>query len=183
MARSVFTITRGLGGGTDEFLVQKQTEGGDWETIAVQNYAVGETYTQFVLNVNDPSPVVRIRVVNDDQSGHLIIDNFELTSFDPSAVKNNFLIQPEELNLHAFPNPFNAETTFSFQLTSAMTRPVHAYVVNIQGERVAEFSLERLHPGRQQTLHWNAETSPSGVYIFMVQGLDFSAFRRITLLK
>ncbi len=64
------------GGGT--FLVQKSVDGGSWETIGSQSFS-GQTYTFYSLSINDPSNNIRIRVLSDDNPGHLIIDVLTLS--------------------------------------------------------------------------------------------------------
>jgi len=66
------------GGGT--FSLEKSYNDLDWTEITTQSFS-GTTYTQFTYDVNDAASSVYIRVVSDDQDGHLIIDNFSVTDY------------------------------------------------------------------------------------------------------
>ena len=61
------------GGGT--FILQKSYDNSNWTNITSQNYS-GNTYTQFSYDVNDNNNPVYIRILSDNNPGHLIIDDF-----------------------------------------------------------------------------------------------------------
>ncbi|WP_417876775.1 beta strand repeat-containing protein, partial [Winogradskyella sediminis] len=66
------------GGGTME--IQKSTDGSNYSTITTQSFS-GGTYSEFSYDINDSSSNLTIRILSDDNSGHLIIDDFNITSF------------------------------------------------------------------------------------------------------
>lgn len=70
------------GGGT--FVLQKSTDGVNYSTVTSQAYS-GTTYTFFDFDVNDGSSGLTIRILSDDNAGHLIIDDFEITAFASSC--------------------------------------------------------------------------------------------------
>ena len=70
------------GGGTIE--IQKSIDGVNYTTIATQAFA-GTTYAQFTYTVNDASTGLTIRILSDDNAGHLIIDDFSTTAYSPSG--------------------------------------------------------------------------------------------------
>jgi hypothetical protein len=65
------------GGGT--FKVQKSYNGTDWTDIESVAFS-GTTYAQYSATVNDSATTIYIRILNDDNLGHLIIDDFEVTA-------------------------------------------------------------------------------------------------------
>lgn len=66
------------GGGT--FSLQTSTNGVNYTIRATQAFS-GTTYTQFTIDLDDISPCLTIRIVSDNQSGNLIIDDFSATEF------------------------------------------------------------------------------------------------------
>jgi hypothetical protein len=66
------------GGGT--FKVQKSVAGGSFSDVASQAFA-GTTYVGYTATVNDASSSIRIRILNDNQLGHLIIDDMTVTDY------------------------------------------------------------------------------------------------------
>lgn len=70
------------GGGT--FTIQKSNDGTTFTTIANQAYS-GQTFEEFTYDVNDASPTVYIRILSDDNPGHLIIDDFCYTPMGGSS--------------------------------------------------------------------------------------------------
>jgi hypothetical protein len=70
------------GGGT--FSVEKSYDNSSWTEITTQSFS-GTTFTQFTYDVNDNASTVYIRVVSDNQSGHLIIDEFSVTDYSTSS--------------------------------------------------------------------------------------------------
>ncbi|BAO76177.1 T9SS-dependent choice-of-anchor J family protein [Winogradskyella sp. PG-2] len=72
------------GGGT--FEIQTSTDGTNYTTLTSQSFS-GTTFTQFTFNINDSSSNLTIRILNDDQSGHLIIDDLVVTAL-PSGPDN-----------------------------------------------------------------------------------------------
>lgn len=72
---SIAFYYRELNSGGGIFSVQKSVGGEAFTEISTNDFS-GTDYQYFVLNVDDPSDNIRIRIVNDDNPGHLIIDNF-----------------------------------------------------------------------------------------------------------
>src|SRR5690606_6305862 len=75
------------GGGTIQ--IQTSTDGNTFEDIATQAYS-GQTFQNFTFELNQ-SGNLYIRILADDQAGHLIIDDFSTTSFassDPTFTAN-----------------------------------------------------------------------------------------------
>jgi hypothetical protein len=88
---------------------------------------------------------------------------------------------PENWALHQnYPNPFNASTAISF----ALPRDSHVRldVYNILGQRVATLADEFMDAGEHRVI-WSDDSNASGVYFYRLQADDFTATRKMTLLK
>ena len=79
-----------------------------------------------------------------------------------------------------YPNPFNATTQFMFD----MARSGHASLVlyNITGQEVATLVDGNLEAGAHQ-ISYTAATLPSGLYFARFTAPDFSATRKVILMK
>jgi plastocyanin len=79
-----------------------------------------------------------------------------------------------------FPNPFNPSTLISFDL------PIQTFVTlkvyNLIGQEVAMLVNEQMAAGRYSKT-WNAETMPSGVYLYRLQTASFSETRKLIVTK
>ncbi|MFQ5607215.1 MAG: FlgD immunoglobulin-like domain containing protein, partial [Candidatus Zixiibacteriota bacterium] len=95
-------------------------------------------------------------------------------------------IVPKHFELHQnFPNPFNPTTTISYSLPQRAEVTVTIY--NILGEKVRVFTEGRKSAGRH-SVTWNSRNESgkpvaSGVYFYKVQAGEFSASRKMVLLK
>ena len=71
-----------------------------------------------------------------------------------------------EFTLSAFPNPFNPQTTISYNLPQAGIVNISAY--NIQGRKEAVI-LNQKQSGGFHTVEWDASHLPSGIYFVVIQ--------------
>ena len=62
------------------FWLQKSIDGGSFVNITSQTYQFS-SYIEFAYKVNDASDNIKIRILNDDQEGLLIIDYFKVVTF------------------------------------------------------------------------------------------------------
>jgi hypothetical protein len=79
-----------------------------------------------------------------------------------------------------YPNPFNPITKISLSLPSAAV--VKLEVFNIMGQRVATLYNGVLENG-EHVFSWDAREMSSGVYFYKLTAPDFSATRKMVLLK
>lgn len=79
-----------------------------------------------------------------------------------------------------YPNPFNAGTSIRYQLP----RPAKVNIVlyNIRGQKVATLVDEDKAPGFY-TYRWDARSLSSGIYFYRMTAGDFSAVRKLVLIK
>jgi endonuclease I len=175
------------GAASDEFQLQKSSNGAAFEMVTTQSYNVGEAYTLFSVAVNDTSSSIRIRIVNDYQAGHLIIDDLTVTHYDPVSIGEEFVPLPENLILHpAYPNPFNPEVTLNFQISS-QSEMINIQVFDIQGQLLANPIHHALSSG-SYSVTWDGtnqqgENLPSGIYLVRLSNSHETRFQRVTLLR
>jgi len=78
-------------GSASTFWLQKSVGGGAFTNVVSQTFQ-NNSYAQFAYKVNDSSDNIRLRILNNDQTGHLIIDYFKVVTFPaaepPSAPAN-----------------------------------------------------------------------------------------------
>ena len=101
------------GGGTIE--IQKSSDGVNYTTIATQAFA-GTTYAQFTYMVNDASTGLTIRILSDDNAGHLIIDDFSTTAYSPSGNQ-----PPQITNITQTPTSGNVTSSDAVSVSADVT--------------------------------------------------------------
>jgi len=88
---------------------------------------------------------------------------------------------PTQYVLHqSYPNPFNPATTLSFELPIAGEYSLKIF--NVTGQQIMEFSGQA--EVGTTTVEWNAgDNQASGVYFYRLTAGDFSATKKMILLK
>jgi TctA family transporter len=79
-----------------------------------------------------------------------------------------------------YPNPFNPTTTINFSLAKASN--VKLTVYNILGQQIRTVVDTRMNAG-QQSIVFDASKLASGVYFYRLEAGDFSAVKKMLLLK
>ncbi|MBU1935762.1 T9SS type A sorting domain-containing protein [bacterium] len=79
-----------------------------------------------------------------------------------------------------YPNPFNPTTTINFDLPSREF--VKLDVFNVIGQKVVTLVNESMSPGYHM-VQFNAENLPSGLYFYRVQAGNWSALKKMMLIK
>jgi flagellar hook assembly protein FlgD len=93
---------------------------------------------------------------------------------------------PDHFGLDApYPNPFNAVTTFTLNLSEAGQTTLRVY--NLLGQQVSEIFSRNL-PAGVHHINWEAKDNnglslPSGVYMARLETPGRSAIRKIILLR
>jgi hypothetical protein len=115
----------------------------------------------------------------------LVSETRRLTIQSPSAVASRDLI-PARFGLSApYPNPFNPAATIEFGLP--VRAEVRLYVYDILGKRVRDLVRKTLPPGTH-AVQWDGRDDSglplsSGIYFVRIRAGNFSAVRKVTLLK
>ena len=100
------------------------------------------------------------------------------------------LMPKETALLPNYPNPFNPETWIPYHL--AHPADVTLAIYNTKGAVVRQFELGHQPAGyytaRAKALYWdgrnaNGESVASGVYFYQLRADDYSALRRMVILK
>ncbi len=79
-----------------------------------------------------------------------------------------------------YPNPFNPTTKIPFELKTRSEVTLSVY--NVLGQKVDEFNYGSMPPGAH-TVDYEPSTQSSGVYFYKIVAGDFTATRRMILLK
>jgi len=100
--------------------------------------------------------------------------------YNPNAVHEGTTPPAHSLNLRAYPNPFNPETTVAYSLAQAGHVRLCAY--NVRGQRVATL-VNAPMPAGEHTVQWAATGLPSGVYLLRLEAGGRTQTRKALLLK
>lgn len=126
------------------------------------------------------APILRI-------NAPLEIEHLEAADYDGNMLRASFgkQILPEQFALgQNYPNPFNPTTTISFSLPRATDWTLT--IVNVSGQVVKRFTGSS--PAGEVSLTWDATdmnglTAATGVYFYRLDAGEFSASRKMVLMK
>ena len=101
------------------------------------------------------------------------------------------VVVPDETHLHPnYPNPFNPETWIPYQLAKSTDVRLIIYAVNGQIVRRLELGHQPagIYQGRSRAAYWDGrnnfgEPVASGIYFYTLFAGDFSATRKMLILK
>jgi hypothetical protein len=100
---------------------------------------------------------------------------------NPIGIKNISSEIPSSYSLEQnYPNPFNPITNVKFQISNSGS--VKIIVFDLLGKEVATLVNEQLAPGTY-SVDFNATNFPSGVYFYRLTTNDFTATKKLILLK
>jgi len=123
-------------------------------------------------------------------SGYIIITSNAVSSPDTVFVKGAGVpvvgitagAVPREFALNQnYPNPFNPTTNIMFSL--AKDAQVTLNIYDLTGREVAVLVNSELLNAGNYTRVWNAAEMPTGLYLCRIQAGDFSAVRKLVLVK
>lgn len=108
--------------------------------------------------------------------------NISIVSLHPAYVSsdNEQAVPPNFQLLQNYPNPFNPGTKIEFVLR--LPAFVTLKVYNILGEEITTLISEHLGPG-SNSIQWNADGIPSGVYFYRLQAGLYNETRKLVLLR
>ncbi len=100
----------------------------------------------------------------------------EATDFEPikSDLPRSFALSQN------YPNPFNPTTTIKYDLPK--NSDVSLTIYNVTGQKVSEFNQEN-QPAGSHIFNWDATKVSSGVYFYKLTAGDFTATKKMMLLK
>ena len=79
-----------------------------------------------------------------------------------------------------FPNPFNAETTISFDLPDKNN--IELPIFNCKGEKVATLISKKMSTGKHK-ITWQANNLASGIYVYCLKSKKFCDTKKLILIK
>ena len=105
------------------------------------------------------------------------------TMFTVTAINDEEEIQkrPGRFTLSQnYPNPFNATTQINYTLEKAAVVTLKIY--NIVGQEIKTLVNDYQNPGAY-SMTWNAQEMASGLYLYQLKTKDFSATKKLILIK
>jgi hypothetical protein len=156
-----------------------EPQGGD-ETVIATNYDFQGS--------GDPLDHLVINTELDPGEGGIEDSHIDVTGFDTkvSVDDQGNLQAPMSFRLYQnYPNPFNPSTTIRFYLPKQSRVSVQIY--NLMGQLVKDFGSKRYGLG-VQVVPWDAtdvqgKPVPSGVYYYRLETDQYSAIKKMILLK
>ena len=134
----------------------------------------GESWQMIESEVITPDIGIEFLTISDDD--YLYAISYETVNHVYRSVQstttsaNNFLIPNiPDITLCNYPNPFNPETTISYNLPANIENPV-IEIFNIKGEKVRQYSISNFH----SSFVWDGTDSyqnqiSSGVYLYRLK--------------
>lgn len=171
---------------SDVTVVQEQDEFGQWYindgtgTIQVDDgfFKFDEMPVPFVITMGMNFPSI-IGCADYSFDEYAINPRF-MADLDLSNENDENKITELSFTVTSYPNPFNPETTFSYELREAGNVIINIY--NIKGEFVTGLVDEYLAAGNYQTV-WNAQEQSSGIYFYKMTNGRFTSTGKMVLMK
>jgi hypothetical protein len=142
--------------------------------VTAENSATGSHYSWTETNLTN-GHVYSYTLISVDVSG--ISEELETASATPSMSAATIT---EYALLQNYPNPFNPETNITFDLLES--GEVTLTVYNALGQTIATLVNGSLAAGRH-TVNFDAANLPSGLYFYRMEAGEFSAIKKMVLMK
>ena len=114
-------------------------------------------------------------------AGTLYFDDLRIASFQPTDVsEDNITVSSQFLLSQNYPNPFNPSTVISYQVPK--TDFVSLKIYDVLGNEVATLINEEKSAG-SYSINFNASKFPSGVYFYTLRSGEFTATKKLILMK
>jgi len=152
--------------------------------IQVAESVLDTIYTDFSWSGLDPGDY-QFAVTSIHTNGVESIPSFSNIIYKTTPADADDEILPADNVLYAnVPNPFNPETTISFQISGKNNQNTELIIYNIKGQRVKVYPILK----DQSSIIWdgtdsNDQSVPSGIYLYKLSAGDFSETRKMLLLK
>ena len=156
--------------GTDVGCYFTSNTGVTWQPMGtgLPNVAVSD------MQLHQPSRIARA-LTHGRSAWQISLDSLVITDIAEETS------QPATFELaQNYPNPFNPETKIGFRIQESGFTTL--MVFDVLGREVATLVNDVKQPGRY-TVQWDASGFASGVYIYRLQTADFSATRKLLLLR
>jgi len=175
--------------GYDYCYFQVALAGSNYETVDTFNGITDWTLKEYPLNDYLGNEINIRFLFTSDQSIEeegIYIDDFTLYITAPDvSVSEDILTTRRDQLYQNYPNPFNPETTISFAIVEEGEVIIDIY--NIIGQRVKRLIQEELTPGFYN-ITWDGKNESSrevssGIYFYRMQRKDYTAVKKMILLK
>ena len=171
--------------GLNQFESYRKLYGWDFISMIADPLFMDAERSDFRLSTGSPAIDAGVDIGNTaDADGNLRYDKPDIGAYEysgPTAAAQKASPRLEGFQLQQnFPNPFNAETTIRFSLP----QPTHVTLTlyDVRGAEVLTL-LKETFEGGSHCVNMNGESLPSGLYVFQLNAGDFSASRKMLLLK
>lgn len=111
---------------------------------------------------------------------YMKIDDVVVESGGSNASEYNELITCASAIDNIYPNPFNPQTTVSFYMEEAGIAEITVY--NFKGQKVETIASGNYDTGFHNII-WNANTQPSGMYLFRLNTMSGLSYGKAMLMK
>jgi len=93
-------------------------------------------------------------------------------------------ISPNDLLLTNYPNPFNPETTISFNLGTEQNQKADLEIFNLKGQKIRQFSIQN----HQSSIVWDGRDEgnkpvSSGIYFYKLRADNLEQAKKMILMK
>jgi hypothetical protein len=148
----------------------------------------GET-TESWTTANSPLPKNHIDYIGCDQKGtvwaHPGVNGLYKLNYENMTGTTTTVATPNILQATNYPNPFNPETTISFNLAEA--GQVNVEIFNTKGQKVKTITNQELAAGHHSVV-WNGTDNKNdqvgtGIYFYRVKQNDNSVTNKMMLIK
>ncbi len=142
--------------------------------------------SRLAFTVNDQDSYAKTKIPRSGTGTSSFQVCFPHGSQDVREIEENHETHPTEFSLSQnYPNPFNPVTNFQFRVSQATHVKIDLY--NIVGQRVKTLVDEDMKPG-VYSADWNGtdesgKSVSSGLYFYKMQAGEFSAMKKMVLLK
>ncbi|MDP8322859.1 MAG: carboxypeptidase regulatory-like domain-containing protein [Candidatus Stygibacter australis] len=110
----------------------------------------------------------------------LIVEDIEMDIMLENTGENEDQITSQTCLQEIYPNPFNPETTLSFNLKESSYTTIEVY--NLKGQKIASVIDQEL-PAGSHSITWDAAQQPSGIYFIKFQADGITQLSKAVLLK
>jgi hypothetical protein len=157
-------------------------------------YVGGASAGLRIINITNPAAPYETGYYNTLGSAHgvavsgnyaYVADIYHFEIFDCSVAlgveQGIQAFQPLNFKLlNPYPNPFNTQITFEFEVPRASDIVLKLY--DVQG-RVIDIVAQGRYSIGHHNLYWNGSNISSGIYFLRMQAEDFSDCRKVILIK
>ena len=162
----------------DYYLIERQS-GAEWNSLARINSLgdspTGNSYSFMDVSVME-GRLYSYRLTSREFDGTLLVHDRIVTASVTGSPVN-----ATEYDLYQnYPNPFNPATTISFSLPEAGN--IRLVVFDVLGRELAELANGHSDAGLH-TVEFNAAALSAGTYFYQLTAGDFSAVRKLILVK